>query len=88
MAWEQVNRLGVGGNSVYCLVIVVIFMGLAGVRSKKAGGLKSSYGGELKGGSHKVKWWRWALFQGELAPQVFYQNYLPISASFDLKRVL
>ena len=27
-------------------------------------------------------------FKEELTPQVFYQNCLPISASFDLKRVL
>ena len=27
-------------------------------------------------------------FMGELIPQLFYQNYLPISASFGVKRVL
>ena len=79
-AWEQVNGLGVGGNYVYCLFIVVIFMGLGG--AKRLGCLNSSYGGkpqsQRKGGS----------FYGEVDPQVFYQNYLPISASFDLKRVL
>ena len=72
MAWKQVIRLGVGGNYVCCLVIVVIFMGL---------------GVNAIGGSHKVKG-RGALFMGQLTPQVFYQNYLPISASFDLERVL
>ena len=29
-----------------------------------------------------------ALFMGEMTTQVFYQNYLPISASFSLKRVI
>ena len=47
------------------------------------GGLKSSYGKNLKGWSTKSKG---ALFMGELTYQVFYQNYLPISASFDLKK--
>ena len=28
------------------------------------------------------------LFMGELTFQIFYQNYVPISDSFDLKRVL
>ena len=28
------------------------------------------------------------LFMGEMTTQVFYQNYLPISASFSLKRVI
>ena len=88
MAWGQVNRLGVGGNYVCCLAIVVIFIGLT---------RKSSYGRKLKGGSHKVKGRArmgergcggWALFMEELTTQVFYQSYLPISASFDLKRVL
>ena len=31
-AWEQVNRPGVGGSYVRCLVIVVIFMGLDGAK--------------------------------------------------------
>ena len=30
LAWEQVNRLGEGGNYVCCLFIVVIFIGLRG----------------------------------------------------------
>ena len=30
LAWDQVNRLGEGGNYVCCLVIVVIFIGLRG----------------------------------------------------------
>ena len=72
MAWKQVIRLGVGENYVCCLVIVVIFMGL---------------GVDAIGGSHKVKG-RGTHFMGQLTTQVFYQNYLPISASFDLKRVL
>ena len=55
-------------------------------RVKEVGGLNSSYGGKLNGGSYKVKG-SGALFMGELTPQVFYQNYLPISTSFDLKRV-
>ena len=29
-----------------------------------------------------------ALFMGELTPQVFYQSYLPMPASFSLKRVI
>ena len=33
LARGQVNRLGVGGNYVCCLVIVVIFMGLGGAKS-------------------------------------------------------
>ena len=49
------------------------------------GGLKSSYGKNLKGWATKSKG---ALFMGELIHQVFYQNYLPISASFGLKRVI
>ena len=58
-------------------------------RIKEIGGLKSSYGGKLKGGSHKVKGKDvGAIFMGELTLQVFYQNYLTVSASFDLKRVL
>ena len=40
----------------------------------------------LKGGSYEVK--KGTLFMEELIPQVFYQNYLPISPSFNLKRVL
>ena len=32
LAWRQVNRLGVGGNFLCCLVIVVIFMGLGGAK--------------------------------------------------------
>ena len=46
-------------------------------RSKEVGGLNSSYGGKLKEGSHKVK--RRGL------PTYL---YLPISASFDLKKIL
>ena len=45
------------------------------------GHLKSSYGEKLKGGGGKF-------FMGELTPHVFYQNYLPISVSFSIKRVL
>ena len=37
--------------------------------------------------SQKVKG-ELALFMGELTTQVFFQNYLPISASFGLKRVI
>ena len=67
-------------------------------RIKEVGGLKSAYQGKLKGGKGKARWrrsgggvawgWGWAFYMGELTPQVFYQNYLPISVSFDLKRVL
>ena len=32
LAWEQVNRLGVGGNYVCCVVVFVIFMGLGGAK--------------------------------------------------------
>ena len=56
-------------------------------RSKEVGRLNSSYGGKLKWGNHRAKG-RGAFLMGELTCQVFYQNYLPISASFDLKRVL
>ena len=41
---------------------------------------------EAEGVSHKVKGGAGVLFMRELTPQVFYQNYLPISASFGLKR--
>ena len=83
------NRLGVGGNYVCYLVTVVIFIGLR-ERIKEVRGLKSLYGRKLKGGSDKVKGKArmgggGTLFMGELTPQVFYQNYLTISASFDLK---
>ena len=37
--------LGVGGNYVKCLVIVVIFMRLGGAKVFLGEGLKSSYGG-------------------------------------------
>ena len=45
-----VNKLGVGGNYVWCFVIVAIFMGLGG--TKRWGCLKSSY--EEKGSSKKA----------------------------------
>ena len=32
LAMGQVNRLGIGGNYVCCLVIVVMFMGLGGAK--------------------------------------------------------
>ena len=70
------NRLGVGGNYVCYLVIVVIFIGLR--RSKRERGLKSSYEGKLNGESHKVegKASMGVLFMGELTPQVFYHPLL------------
>ena len=86
MAWEQVSRLEVGGNYVCCLLIIVIFMGLEGAK-RYGRGFKLIVWREAKGGNHKIKG-RGALFIGELIPQVFYQNYLSISASFDLKIVL
>ena len=66
------NRLGVGGNYVYCLFIVVIFMGLG--RAKREEDLKSLYGGKLKWGSHRVKGgWGGITFYGGVdpCPQVF-----------------
>ena len=48
------NKQGLGGNPVCRLVVVVIFLGL-GEAKTEVGGLKSSYGEKLKGGSHKVK---------------------------------
>ena len=48
---------------------------------------------EAEGGSHKVKekvriGGRGSLFMEDLTPQIFYQNYIPISDFFDLKIVL
>ena len=55
-------------------------------RSKEVGQINLIVWRKLKGGSYKVK--EGTLFMEELIPQVFYQNELPISASFNLKRVL
>ena len=55
-------------------------------RSKELGGLNSLYSGKLKGEPQSQR--KGGSFIGELTPQVFYQNYIPILASFDLKRVL
>ena len=55
------------------------------------------YGEKLKGGSLKVKGKAariaggrggGGIFMGDFTRKVFYQNYLPILASFDLKKVL
>ena len=53
-------------------------------RSKEVGGLKSSYEGKLKlkWGSHKFQVDN---FYEGVDPQLFYQNCLPISASFGVK---
>ena len=51
LVWGQVNRLGVGGNYVCYLVIVVIFMGYGGAKR----GFKVIVWREAEGGSHKVK---------------------------------
>ena len=51
------------------------------------GGIKVIVWREDERVSQKVKG-ELALFMGELATQVFFQNYLPISASFGLKRVI
>ena len=58
---------------------IFIFMGLA-----EAEGLKSSYEGKLKlkWGSHKFQVDN---FYEGVDPQLFYQNCLPISASFGVK---
>ena len=55
-------------------------------RSKELGGSKSLHGGKLKRGNYKKS--KGELFMGELTPQLFYQKYLPISASFGAKRVV
>ena len=51
------------------------------------GGIKVIVWREDERVSQKVKG-ELALFMGELTTQVFFQNYLPISASFGLKRVI
>ena len=82
LAWEQVNRLGVTGGYVCYLVIAFIFIGLGG--ANRQGDLKSSYGGKRasnKGLGDNT-------MGGELNPQLVYLNYPPISAPFDVKRVL
>ena len=53
----------------------------------KRGGIKVIVWREDERVSQKVKG-ELALFMGELTTQVFFQNYLPISASFGLKRVI
>ena len=44
--------------------------------------------GSLKGEPQSQRRGGGALFMGEMTTQVFYQNYLPISVSFSLKRVI
>ena len=73
------NRPGIGENCVCFLFIVVTFMGIGG--AKKYGAFKVIIWREAEGGGGKF-------FMGELTPHVFYQNYLPISVSFSIKRVL
>ena len=54
---------------------------------REVGGFKVILWREAEGwGEHRVK--GGGGFMGELTPQLFYQNYLPISASFGVKRVL
>ena len=67
--------VGVRGNYIYCLVIDVILMRLGGA---KVGG-----GGDFywRPPSHKK-------LAGELTPQLVLLNYLPVSASFGVKRVM
>ena len=56
-------------------------------RSREVGRFKLIVWREAKGRMPQSKG-RGPLFAVELTPQVFYQNYQLISASFDLKRVL
>ena len=54
-------------------------------RSEEVGEFKViayTYGGKLKGAT-KSKF-----FIGELIPQLFYQNFLPISAYFGVKKMI
>ena len=61
-----------------------IVMGLG--EAKSQGGIKVILWRKAEGVSHKVKGGgEHALFMGEFTLQVFYQNYLPILASFGLK---
>ena len=56
-------------------------------RSKEVGGFKTIVWRETGGGggaTYKVKGGG-AIFMGELTPQLFYQNYLPISVFFGVK---
>ena len=58
-----------------------------GTWRSKGRGFKLIIWGEAKGGnpqSQRVG----ASFMEDLTPHLLYQNYLPISASFDLNRVL
>ena len=65
--------VGVRGNYIYCLVIDVILMRLGGAKE----------GGDFYGRppSHKK-------LSGELTPQLVLLSYLPVSASFGVKRVM
>ena len=55
-------------------------------KNKKLGGIKFIVWREAEGVSHKVKGEHF--FMEELTPQIFYQNYLPVSALFGLNRVI
>ena len=79
LAWGQVNRLKVGGRKLYMLPCHSCYI-YGTWRSKKVGDLKSSYGGKLKGGSHKVK--GRVTLSGVEPSGILSQNDLPISASF------
>ena len=68
LAWGQVNRIGVEGNYVCCLVMVVIFMRLAGAKSR---GFKVIVWREAEGGKSQNQR-EGDTFYGELTPQVFY----------------
>ena len=81
LAWGQNIKLGVGGNYVCWLAIVVIVMGLGGEKR----GFKVIICREQRT-SHKEGWGN--SYGWELVSQLVYLNYLPISASFGLKRVL
>ena len=58
-----------------------------GLEGAEVGGLNSSHGEKLKGGKPQSQR-EGASFMEDLTPHLLYQNYLPISASFDLNRVL
>ena len=78
MAWGQVNRLGVGGNYVCCLVIVVIYMTLG----EKRGGAGGRFIGELiPSYSFKITY----LFQPLLVKKIFDDKhritFLPVKTS-------
>ena len=73
LPWGQVNRLGVGVMSH------IIFMGLGEPEVGALNSYEGKGGASLKKGAGNRSLWR------ELTTQLFYMNYLPISASFGIK---